>query len=181
MRRHPFPRAVSLLAAGFLFAALAAGCAKEEPPPAPVVRKPVSREAAKAAEAAPAPGAVPAKPAPVVLFDPAGKRDPFVPFLKGEVRAPQGPADRLPPLQRYELGELKFVGVLWSAKGYRGLIEDSEGKGYTVTLGSRIGRNGGVVTRITDGAIAVKEIFTDYQGSKVERESTLKLQTAGGK
>lgn len=169
---------LALALAALASAALSAGCSKEEQAPAPVVRKPVSREAAKAAEAPP-PAA--AAPAPVALFDPAGKRDPFVPFLKPEAKAARVPLEKLPPLQRYELGELRFTGVLWGPSGYRALIEDAEGKGYTVTVGTKLGRNGGVVTRITDGEVVVKESFTDYTGAKVQRESALKLQTAGGK
>ena len=180
MKRHPSRVTIAVLLVGLMAAGLAARCSKEEPPPAPVVRKPVSKEVAKAAESAPAPGAVSPKQAPIVLYDPAGKRDPFVPFIKGPVRTARVPLENLPPLQRYELGDLRFVGVLWGAKGYLALIEDAEGKGYTVAVGTKLGRNGGVVTRITDGEVVVKETFTDYSGAKVERESTLKLQTAGG-
>jgi len=168
----------ALLAAGL--AALWGGCGQKEPPPAPVVKKPVSKEAAKAAEAAPA-AAEEKKPAVVALYNPAGKRDPFVPFIRPAAKAERAPRETLPPLERYDLGELRFVGVLWGADGYRALVEDGEGKGYTVRVGTRMGRNGGVVARITDGEIVVRETFTDYSGAKVERESTLKLHTAGGR
>lgn len=181
MRRRTLRAATASAVIGLLAAFLGAGCGKEEPPPAPVVKKPVSREAAKAAEAAAGVPAEAQKAAPLPLYDPAGKRDPFVPFLRGQALAPRGPIESLPPLERYDLGELHFVGVLWGAKGYRALVEDAEGKGYTVAVGSRLGRNGGIVTRITDGEIAVRESFTDFSGAKIERESTLKLHPAGGK
>lgn len=155
-----------------------AGCSKEEPPPQPVVRKTVPKEQAKAAE-----GAKPeaAKPADVVIYNPAGKRDPFVPFLKVEPRALRAELENVAPLQRYDLGELKFVGVIWGPKGSYALVEDAEGKGYTVTVGTKIGRGGGIVTRITDGEVLVKEEFRDYSGTKIVRESSMKLQNAGGK
>jgi type IV pilus assembly protein PilP len=89
--------------------------------------------------------------------------------------------DSLPPLQRFDLGELKFVGVIWGPAFTRALVEDGEGKGYTVTVGTRIGNSGGVVTRITDAEIVVREEFRDYTGGKVQRESSLTLQTSGGK
>lgn len=159
-----------------------AGCSKEEAP-APVARKPLPKEAAKAAEPAGATAAAePAKEAPVVtLYDPTGKRDPFVPFIKVVTKAARGDLSLLPPLQRYDLGELRFVGVIWGAGLRKALVEDAEGKGYTVGVGTKIGSSGGVVTRITEGEIVVRETYRDYTGGKVERESSLKLQTGGGK
>jgi len=168
--------ATGLLATGF------AGCSKEVPAPQPVVKKTVSREQVKAAEIPKAAETQAAKPA-VVLYNPAGKRDPFVPFLKTEPKLVQarGEVDSVPPLQRFELGELKFVGVIWGGKGVLALVEDGEGKGYTVTVGTKIGRGGGIVTRITQEEIFVKENFVDFTGTKIARESSMKLQNAGGK
>ena len=48
-------------------------------------------------------------------------------------------------------------------------------------IGTKIGREGGVVTKITNEEIFVREQFRDYTGAKVERENSLKLQTGGGK
>ncbi|GAB4365513.1 MAG: hypothetical protein Kow00128_08120 [Deltaproteobacteria bacterium] len=156
-----------------------AGCSKEKAP-APVVRKPAPKAEAKAVETVAPAG--PAKESPVVtLYNPAGKRDPFVPFIKVVSKAPRGDLSALPPLQRYDLGELKFVGVIWGAGLKKALVEDAEGKGYAVGVGTRIGSSGGVVTRITENEIVVRETFRDYTGGKIERESSLKLQTGGGK
>ena len=158
-----------------------AGCSKEEPPPQPVVRKTVPKEQAKSAEGTKPAEVQTAKPAEAAFYDPAGKRDPFVPFLKAEPRAVRAELGNVSPLERYDLGELKFVGTIWGPKGSYALVEDAEGKGYTVTVGTKIGRGGGIVTRIMDGEILVKEEFRDYAGTKVMRESSMKLQNAGGK
>jgi len=175
---HPFRIG---LAVAVLVALMAGGCGKEEPAPAPVVKKAVPKEDAKAAEAAQSAAAAGVKTSPVALYNPAGKRDPFLPFLKMEKREIRADLAALPPLMRYDLGELRFVGVIWGADVTRALLEDSEGKGYTVTIGTKIGRGGGVVTRITDGELFVREEFRDYAGTMVKRESSLKLQTGGGK
>ena len=47
-------------------------------------------------------------------------------------------------------------------------------------VGTRIGREGGVVTRITETEVFVKEEFRDYTGAKVERINSLKLKIPGG-
>jgi type IV pilus assembly protein PilP len=170
-----------VLAVALLFAFVAGGCEKEEPAPPQVVKKTMPKEAAKAAEAAQPVAVAVEKPPPVVVYNPAGKRDPFVAFLKLREKDARPSLASLPPLQRYEIGEFRLVGVIWGPKAARALVEDSEGKGYTVKVGTKIGRSGGVVTRITDKEVVVREEFRDYMGSKVKRDSSLKLQTVGGK
>jgi len=169
---------IVLLAASF-FLGGAAGCSGEAPAPGPLVQK----MAPKPGPAAPPkPGAAEKKPAPAQasVYDPTGRRDPFISFIKAETERSKADHTALPPLQRYELGELKFVGVIWEKRGARALVEDAEGKGYSVLVGTRIGRAGGVVTRITDKEIAVKEEFPGARGKTVSRESVLQLTTAGG-
>lgn len=166
--------AVSLFAGGF-------GCSKEPAPTQTVVKRQAPKPEAMppAAPAAEAPGK---KTEQVALYDPRGKRDPFVSFIKVDQNRKAGvDVMALPPLQRYDLGELKFVGVIWTKTGARGLVEDAEGKGYSVTVGTRIGRSGGVVSRITGKEILVREEFVGNRGEKIVRESGIQLTTAGGK
>lgn len=180
MRRIARWKSISAISFATLLFLGSAGCSKEEAP-APAVRTPAPKAEAKAAEPT-APAPEPVREPPVVrLYDPVGKRDPFVPFIKVVAKAVRGDLSSLPPLQRYDLGELKFVGVIWGAGLRKALVEDAEGKGYTVGVGTKIGSSGGVVTRITEDEIVVRESFRDYMGGKIERESSLKLQTGGEK
>ena len=166
--------AVSLLAGGF-------GCSKDPAAPQQAVKRQAPKPEAKA-PAAPAVEAQAKKVEQVALYDPNGKRDPFVSFIKAEERRRvEADAVSLPPLLRYDLGELKFVGIIWTKKGALGLVEDNEGKGYSVTVGTRIGRSGGVVSRITGREILVREEFVGNRGEKISRESGIQLTTAGGK
>ncbi len=168
---------VPILAGGW------SGCAKEEPQNQTVVKKPVSKKTAETTVGpAVADNAIVAKTSEPSLYSPAGKRDPFTPFIKplkavSQAEIPAGP----PSLQSQDAGSFKYVGMVWSPRGVRALIEDIEGRGYTVTVGSRLGRGGAIVTRITDKEIVVKEEFKDYTGATVVRESSLKLKSAGGK
>ena len=165
---------VSIVAGG-------SGCSKEPAPPQQVVKKQAPKPEAKP-PAAPAAETQAKKPEPIALYDPRGRRDPFVSFIRVEDRKKSSAeAVLLPPLQRYELGELKFVGVLWTKKGALGLVEDAQGKGYSVREGMRIGRSGGVVSRITEKEILVREQFVGNRGEKIVRETGIQLTTAGGK
>jgi Tfp pilus assembly protein PilP len=160
------------------------GCAKEEPQNQPVVKKPIPKKVAEAAPGFVASDntAVP-KAIEVPLYNPVGKRDPFTPFIRPPVKTPvlaEVPAGP-PSLQTQDIGAFKYVGMIWSPRAVRALVEDVEGRGYTVTVGSRLGRGGAIVTRINDKEITVKEEFKDYAGATVVRESSLKLKSAGGK
>ncbi len=182
MRRNNL-RLLALLMALPILAAVWSGCAKEEPQNQPIVKKPVTKKVAEAsAGPAAADNAVVAKAAEPVLYNPAGKRDPFTPFIKPPKTMPSAELPVGPPsLQTQDIGSFKYVGMIWSPRAVRALVEDVEGRGYTVTVGSRLGRGGAVVTRISDKEIMVKEEFKDYTGATVVRESSLKLKSAGGK
>ncbi len=96
-------------------------------------------------------------------YNPAGRRDPFRPFLL-DIR-PE-PRPQLTPLQRYELGQLKVVATVWEASAPRALVEDSSGMGYIVRVGTPIGRNGGVVTAIEPQRVIVEERTVDFYGNQ---------------
>lgn len=106
-------------------------------------------------------------------------RDPFLPFLKEEVVAVRR-GGALTPLEKFDLGELKVVGVLMKRNETVALIEDNEGKGYTVKKGVKIGRNGGVISEITAKDIIVIEEYFDITGRKVTKEKRLMLPQPGG-
>jgi Tfp pilus assembly protein PilP len=96
-------------------------------------------------------------------YDPAGRRDPFRPFtldIRPEART------QLTPLQRYELGQLSVVGTVWELSPARAMLEDSVGMGYIVTVGTPIGRNGGVVTAIEPQRVVVEERVLDFYGKE---------------
>ena len=155
------------------------GCAEKEEP---VVAAPVKKPVLKTEEA---PSVldedVIKKPAYATapIFNPEGRRDPFVTF-RGEAEMAHDDESLLLPLQRYELSELRMVGVIWGAKGTRALVEDGEGMGHSLGVGDRVGRANGVVTKVTETEVIVKEEFPGVGGRMVSRESSLQLTTAGG-
>jgi type IV pilus assembly protein PilP len=123
--------------------------------------------AAQAQDAAPPAAAPPAQETDgqpqAPPYDPAGRRDPFRPFtldVRPEARA------QLTPLQRYDLGQLSVVGTVWELSPPRAMVEDSVGMGYIVSVGTPIGRNGGVVTAIEPQRVVVEERVLDFYGKE---------------
>jgi len=109
------------------------------------------------------------------VYDPTGKADPFKPFILEAKRSKEIMEKSLQPLQRYELSQLKLVGIIWNIDNPRALIEDAAGKGYIVTRGTFIGKNGGRVADILPGEIIVIEESPDIFGEVTKREIKIKL------
>ena len=103
-----------------------------------------------------------------------GKRDPFRPFTLN-TRTSSRPRENLSPLERYDLGQLKLVGVVWHVKEPSAMIEDSVGLGYIVKVGTPIGANDGKVRAINPNEIIIEETYVDLLGAKKKREVNINL------
>ena len=101
----------------------------------------------------------------VFNYDPIGKRDPFKPY-KSVLNGKDG--DQSDPLLRFELDQLKVVGILWEVSRPRAMIQDPSGQIHVVIKNSKIGRNEGFVATIREGQIVVVE--TDYSSGVAIRE-----------
>ena len=114
------------------------------------------------------------EPQPPTNFSPAGKRDPFRPFTLNS-RLQDRPREHLSPLERYDLGQLRLVGVVWHLREPRAMVEDGTGLGYIVKVGTPIGANDGKVKAIKPNEILIEETYVDLFGSKKKREVNIKL------
>lgn len=79
------------------------------------------------------------------------------------------------PLESYPLESLKYVGVLTKAKTSYAIVL-ADGSLYQVRVGNYMGQNFGVITKVSEEEVALKELVQDSAGDWVERESTLLLQ-----
>jgi type IV pilus assembly protein PilP len=108
-------------------------------------------------------------------YDPAGKADPFKPFIQ---LTPAKVATRtlpLTPLQKYEISQLKLGAIIASAEGNVALVEDSAGKGYFLKKETGIGKNEGKVKKILKDRVVIEEVYEDAFGQKKLNEISLYL------
>jgi type IV pilus assembly protein PilP len=103
-------------------------------------------------------------------------RDPFRP-PSVQARTGTRSRDNLSPLERFELGQLKVVGIVWDVKEPRAMIEDSAGLGYTILVGTSIGTNEGRVKEIHRDQVVVEEFVEEVSGRRKTREISMKLST----
>ena len=108
-------------------------------------------------------------------YDSAGRRDPFKPpravtaTLSGEART---------PLQRYEIGQLRLVAIIYEAREPRAVVEDDDGLGYILKAGTLVGANGGHVRTIERGRVVIEEDSVDFYGEHHPTDVMLELRTA---
>jgi type IV pilus assembly protein PilP len=107
-------------------------------------------------------------------YDASGRRDPFRPprvvaTISGEPRS---------PLQRYEIGQLRLVAIIYEAIEPRAVVEDDDGLGYILKAGTAIGPNGGQVRNIERGRVLIQEDSVDYYGEHHPSEVVMELRTA---
>ena len=84
------------------------------------------------------------------------------------------------PLEAYPLESLKYVGVM-TRKNTSYAIILVDGALYQVRAGNYMGQNFGVVSKVTESQLSLKELVQDAAGDWIERESTLLLQGQEGK
>ncbi len=99
-------------------------------------------------------------------YDPTGKRDPFKAF---DLSPKQDGNLARTPLEGIPIDKFKYSAYLQSESDPKAIIELEEGRGFTVSKGTKIGPNGGEVTDIIPEKIIIVETEVDFTGEKRSR------------
>lgn len=161
----------------FLFLVSSCGGGTAPPPVAPKAKTPV----AEAKKAQPVQAAekvekkeVAKKEEPEFSYNPAGKADPFRPFIQlTPEKAPRNAF--LTPLQKYDISQLRLVAIITLPEGNVALVEDQQGKGYFLKRGTAIGRHDGKVKTILKDRVVIEEAYSDVLGQAKVNEISLFL------
>lgn len=127
------------------------------------------------------------RPYSPVAYDASGMIAPFSP-RKLAVETKQGGGSGIQPdlnrpkepLEAFPLESIKYVGVIEKKKQSFGIVT-ADGALYQVRTGNYMGQNFGVITRISETEMNLRELVQDPNGDWVERVSSLQLQATGGK
>ncbi len=82
---------------------------------------------------------------------------------------------RREPLEAYPLDTITMVGTLQRPNLKYALLR-ADNTVYQVKVGNYVGQNFGIITRIDENEVAIKEVVQDAAGEWVERATTLQLQ-----
>jgi len=113
-------------------------------------------------------------------YDSQGKIDPFKPLIQDKSEESRPVVDKRPkriltPLEKIELSQIRLVAVIIMEKKQIAMVEEANGKGYEVGIGTYIGKNQGRVSEIHSSSIVIKELVQDYKGRLKERVQEIKL------
>jgi type IV pilus assembly protein PilP len=120
-------------------------------------------------------------------YEPHGQVDPFDPqkilMVVARQREERGSASAIKPdlerrrevLEGFPLDQIRMVGMMRQRDNNVALLE-TNGTTHMVRVGNYVGQNFGLVTRISETEVVLKEIYQDAAGEWVERPQKLELQ-----
>ncbi|MDW7756817.1 MAG: pilus assembly protein PilP [Desulfuromonadales bacterium] len=168
MRRLFLPMLTMVLVVGSL-----SGCGSDSnmPTTVPKISKPVAKAPVQPKEEAAAAEEV--KAVPPYVYKAEGKRDPFQPVVQVR-RASMPEPEQLTPLQKFDLSQLKLIGIILGKGDPVAMVIAPDQKSYILKRGVKVGRSGGVVTLVEKDAVLVRETYRDMMGQ--EQQSIQKIQ-----
>ena len=165
----------TLLALSCLMLTAVVGCGEDEEAGTPVAVK------RKADDAAPV-AAEPTKKAEdqsysyEVMVNGAPRRDPFNTYFQELTGGPElVDTSKFTELQKVELDKLKLVAVVVGTATPMAMVEDQNGRGHTLKIGTLVGKRLGQVKHIRRGEVIVQEEFRDFTGKRIPQLKELKL------
>jgi type IV pilus assembly protein PilP len=78
-------------------------------------------------------------------------------------------------LENYPLENIRMVGHLANGRAAFALLQ-AENVVYQAKIGNYLGQNFGVITKMDDGEVKIKELVQDATGEWTERETALRIQ-----
>lgn len=126
------------------------------------------------------------KTAPQYKYNPAGKPDPFKPFIELDMAAKQKLVKAKPlamsPLQRAGTEQFRLVGISGDERLRKAIVQDAKGKIYPLFTGTYIGLNNGRVVEILADRVIVEETSIKARAGKKTKANriTMKLHSEEG-
>ncbi len=159
-----------------LFSIISLGCKdKAAPDKASVTQKP-------AATGSSAPATVqselPKVEKEIYVYDPKGRRDPFLSLVQVTQAKPQRKKGAS-PVENFDIDEIKLIAIAWDNQQYYAMITLPDNKSYTIKKGMTLGPNDGKVIDITRDSMSVREQVKDYRGQIKSKDTILKLRKEG--
>lgn len=173
-------RLLTLLVSAVLLSLLLTACGEDPQPPYNPQSSRPQGSAAKAGNAAALPEQPVEETEEVYVYDPTGTRDPFKSPL-GTISDLSSTGDiPLTPLQRFDLDQLRVIGVIVGKGEPRAMVIAPDNKSFVLKKGTKVGRNNGTVVAITTETIQVEEQYLDYAGDIKSTIQEIKLPKRGG-
>jgi Tfp pilus assembly protein PilP len=125
--------------------------------------------------------------APPFEYQMENRADPFVPFITEKAAVSSMNMDEviennepLTGMQLFEPGQLTLVAIIKKGSDNLAMVQDTTGKGYTITEGTKIGRRG-LVKSFSPQSVTIEETTVTRAGKKTVTEVVMVLKKEGEK
>jgi len=167
-----------------LIATAAVSVSAQQPAPAPAAAAPAASPSPEAAPAGPAGGEMIQsileqeldEPRNGYVYNPAGRRDPFISLAKPVASDDDATRIRRPGIEGFLLQETSLKGVVKNNDGWIAVLEGPDRKGYFVRIGQRM--HDGVVTGIDAAGLTYRQEITDPLSPAKSRDVRILLNSA---
>lgn len=112
--------------------------------------------------------------AKVYVYDPQGRRDPFLSLVETGKRRPEKKIGAT-PIESFSIEEFVLMAIAADKEKAYALIMLPDQKTFTITEGMKIGLEGGVVKEITEDKVVIREYVKDFRGNIKPKDTVLKL------
>lgn len=112
------------------------------------------------------------------IYDIVNRRDPFQPyadFTPAAQPTEQAPSKALTPAQRWDLDQLKLIGIMWDIKDPKAMFLDPEEDVMILGRDESIGNKNGYVATIREGEVVVVEAIRK-RGDIIYRTRVLRIE-----
>jgi type IV pilus assembly protein PilP len=111
----------------------------------------------------------------IYVYDPKGRRDPFISLV--QVAKPKAQRKKgASPIENFDVDEIKLIAIAWDSNQYYALITMPDKKSYTIRKGMTLGLYDGKVIDITKDSVFISEQIKDYKGQLKSKDTILKLR-----
>ncbi|MGE0527148.1 MAG: pilus assembly protein PilP [Bdellovibrionales bacterium] len=109
------------------------------------------------------------------IYDIVNRRDPFQAYVEFVPVEDEGPPRALTPAQRYDLEQLKLVGIMWDIKDPKAMFMDPDQEVLILGRDESIGNRNGYIAAIREGEVVVVEAIRK-RGDIIYRTRVLRIE-----
>lgn len=109
------------------------------------------------------------------IYDIVNRRDPFQAYAEYVPVDVEGPPRALSPAQRWDLEQLKLIGIMWDIKDPKAMFLDPEEEVMILGRDESIGNRNGYIAAIREGEVVVVEAIRK-RGDIIYRTRVLRIE-----
>lgn len=109
------------------------------------------------------------------IYDTVNRRDPFQPYSEFEPSGDTSVGQALSAAQKFELDQLKLVGIMWDVKDPRAMFLDPDKQVLVLGRDEGIGNHNGYIAAIREGEVVVVEA-TRRRGDLIYKTKVLRIE-----